>query len=99
MVAFSSLKGKVTSERLARIAKAYANNRPLIQRILNATFVIYVLGTTYYGMSGAGRKVSSKLGKGKVKADGKPTGGKSERVAVRNLLNLLNLSQISNVFR
>lgn len=86
MVAFSSLRGKATSERLARISKAYANNRPLVQRILNISFVLYVLSTTYYSMSGGGRKDSSKQGKGKARTGGKPTDGKPERVAVRILL-------------
>lgn len=87
MVAFSSLRGKATSERLARISKAYANNRPIVQRILNISFVLYVLSTTYYSMSGGGRKDSSKQGKGKTRTGGKPTAdGRPERVAVCILL-------------
>jgi ATP-binding cassette subfamily D (ALD) long-chain fatty acid import protein len=85
MAAFSPLRSKAAQDRLAHISKIYATNRPLIQRILNISFVLYVLGTTYYGLSGGGRK-----GKGKA-VEGKPD-RKPERVAVR-------LSSIISFFR
>lgn len=83
MAAFSSLGGKPAEDHLARISKIYANNRPLIQRFLNISFVLYVLGTTYYGLSGGGRGGKSKKGKGKMTVEGK-TDGKPDRVAVRS---------------
>lgn len=82
MAAFSTLRGKAAQEQLARISKIYANNRPLIQRVLNIGLVLYAIGSTYYGLSGAGRGGSSRKGKGKAKSDEKPDDGKPERVAV-----------------
>ncbi|KAF5356115.1 hypothetical protein D9756_004051 [Leucocoprinus leucothites] len=81
MAAFSTLRGKAAQEKLAYLSKNYASNRPLIQKVLNISFVLYVLGTTYYGLSGGGRGGKSRKGKGKVAIDGRPD-GRSERVAV-----------------
>ncbi|KXN81130.1 ATP-binding cassette sub-family D member 2 [Leucoagaricus sp. SymC.cos] len=81
MAAFSTLRGRLAQERIARISRTYANNRPLIQGVLNISFVFYVLGTTYYGLSGGGRGGKSREGKGKSSAEGKQD-GKPDRVAV-----------------
>jgi ATP-binding cassette subfamily D (ALD) long-chain fatty acid import protein len=83
MAAFSTLRGKAAQDRLARISKIYASNRPLIQRVLNINFVLYVLGTTYYGLSGGGRGAKSRKRKGNASEEHKPVDGKPERVAVR----------------
>ncbi|KAJ3718391.1 ABC transporter transmembrane region 2-domain-containing protein [Lentinula raphanica] len=51
MAVFSTTKTKDFNELLARLSKHYTLHRPLIQRILNISFVIYVLQTTYKGFS------------------------------------------------
>ncbi|KAF9455019.1 adrenoleukodystrophy protein [Macrolepiota fuliginosa MF-IS2] len=82
MAAFSTLRGKHTKEQLARISKLYASHRPLIQRVLNISFVFYALGTTYYGFSGGQRRSGSGKVKGKARADGRPEEAKPDKVAV-----------------
>ncbi|KAH7880360.1 ABC transporter transmembrane region 2-domain-containing protein [Lentinula edodes] len=51
MAALSTSRTKEFLELLDGIFKHYAAHRPLIQRILNISFVLYVLGTTYKGFS------------------------------------------------
>ncbi|KAJ3900827.1 ABC transporter transmembrane region 2-domain-containing protein [Lentinula edodes] len=51
MAALSTSRTKEFLELLDGISKHYAAHRPLIQRILNISFVLYVLGTTYKGFS------------------------------------------------
>ncbi|KAJ3764315.1 ABC transporter transmembrane region 2-domain-containing protein [Lentinula raphanica] len=51
MAVLSTTKTKDFNELLARLSKHYTLHRPLIQRILNISFVIYVLQTTYKGFS------------------------------------------------
>ncbi|KAJ4489624.1 adrenoleukodystrophy protein [Lentinula edodes] len=51
MAALSTSRTKEILELLDGISKHYAAHRPLIQRILNISFVLYVLGTTYKGFS------------------------------------------------
>ncbi|RDB28994.1 ATP-binding cassette sub-family D member 2 [Hypsizygus marmoreus] len=83
MAAFSTLRSKSFNERFARFSKAYAVHRPLVQRFLNLAFIIYVLGSTYSGLSTRPSSSSSKQGKGKGKA--KPDANESAkppRVAV-----------------
>ena len=81
MVAFSSLRMPAGSnEKVARFMKAYGRHRPVIQRILNISFIFYVLGATYTGLSGK----KSGAGKDRSKRKGNDTqAGKEERVAVR----------------
>ncbi|TFY64759.1 hypothetical protein EVG20_g5840 [Dentipellis fragilis] len=68
--------------QIARLAATYSNHRPVIQRGLTAGFVLYVLGTTYRGLSARPSKPSSSR-KGKGKADGKGgETGKPPKVAV-----------------
>lgn len=73
--------------RAAEFAKAYSNHRPLVQRGLTAGFVLYVLGTTYRGLSA--RPSSSSVRKGKGKGKGKDDSGKPPRVAVRPSIQLV----------
>lgn len=68
--------------RAAEFAKAYSKHRPLVQRGLTAGFILYVLGTTYRGLSAKPSSASSRKGKGK----GKDESGKPPRVAVRPTL-------------
>jgi ATP-binding cassette, subfamily D (ALD), peroxisomal long-chain fatty acid import protein len=80
MAVLSTLRPQLI-EHLAQFTKAYAANRPLIQRCLTTGFVLYVLGNTYRGLSARpnGGANSKRVGKGK----GKETDGKAPRVAVR----------------
>ncbi|KAG6866030.1 hypothetical protein C0991_009439 [Blastosporella zonata] len=85
MAAFFALQTKSFNERLAQFAKSYSVHRPLVQRFLNISFIIYVLTTTYRGL--ASRPPSSK-GKGKAKAE--DGSGKAPRVAVCRILSSLS---------
>lgn len=65
--------------KLAQALKTYSTHRPLVQRVLNVTFIVYILGSTYRVLSGH----SSRSGKERPKKD-KRSGEtvKTERVAV-----------------
>jgi ATP-binding cassette subfamily D (ALD) long-chain fatty acid import protein len=65
--------------KLAQALKTYSAHRPLVQRVLNVTFVVYILGSTYRVLSGH----SSRSGKERPKKD-KRYGEtvRTERVAV-----------------
>jgi len=65
--------------KLAQALKTYSVHRPLVQRVLNVTFIVYILGSTYRVLSGR----SSRSGKERLKKD-KRYGEtvKPERVAV-----------------
>lgn len=81
MAVFSKLRPSDAS--LANFTATYATHRPLIQRCLTSGFVLYVLGTTYRGLSARPSKPSTAVGvsngkKGKAKGGD----GKSPRVAV-----------------
>ncbi|KLO20044.1 hypothetical protein SCHPADRAFT_992162 [Schizopora paradoxa] len=68
--------------QLAAFAKAYASNRPAIQRTLTSGFVVYIVYACYRGLAGKSSAPStSKKGKGKEKADGQGV-TKQTRVAV-----------------
>lgn len=73
---------RANKELIANFTKLYSHHRPFIQRVLNSAFILYVLGTTYRGLSARPAPSSrSSKGNGKGKADGKD--GKAPRVAVR----------------
>ena len=64
---------------LAQALKAYSVHRPLVQRVLNVAFIIYILGSTYTSLSGH----SSRSGKERPKKDKRYRAAvKPERVAV-----------------
>ncbi len=68
-----------SQERVAQLVNAYAKHRPLVQRALTAGFIVYVITTTYRGLSA--RPASSKrTGKKEGESASKP------RVAVRPCL-------------
>lgn len=95
MAALSTSRTKEFLELLDGIFKHYAAHRPLIQRILNISFVLYVLGTTYKGFS------ARPAPKGQLKRN-KDAGNEEEmrrppRVAVC-LLVLLHKSHINHIF-
>ncbi|ESK83486.1 abc fatty acid [Moniliophthora roreri MCA 2997] len=79
MAVLSTLRSKEFKEQLARLSKSYSAHRPLIQRLLNISFVLYVLGTTFKGLSARPTKPS---GKGKGKGKDNKESGKPPRVAV-----------------
>lgn len=62
---------------LAKFATTYASYRPFIQRGLTSGFVIYVLATTYRGLSARPSRPSNASNQ-----KGKGADGKSPRVAV-----------------
>lgn len=68
---------------LAQFAKSYAAHRPIIQRGLTVSFILYVLGATYKGLSvKPSASKSSPGGGGKSRKGGKPGDGKAPKVAV-----------------
>jgi hypothetical protein len=68
-----------SKEKLAQALKTYSAHRPLVQRVLNVTFIVYILSSTYTGLSGH----SSRSGKERPKKDkGYGATVKPERVAV-----------------
>ncbi|KAF9056467.1 ABC transporter transmembrane region 2-domain-containing protein [Panaeolus papilionaceus] len=94
MAALSTLRlSKETNEKLAHLFQVYSKHRPLIQRILNISFVFYALGTLCAGLFLGSPGGSSKSSKRKK---GTPDSGKSERVAVdgvffQRLKNILKI--------
>ncbi|KAF9523580.1 adrenoleukodystrophy protein [Crepidotus variabilis] len=79
MATFSSLRlSTASNEKVVKFFEMYGKHRPAIQRVLNSTFIVYVLFATYTGLSGGSSGVGKSRGK-KGKKDGK---GKQERVAV-----------------
>jgi ATP-binding cassette subfamily D (ALD) long-chain fatty acid import protein len=82
MAVLSTLRSQVLRERLAQFSKVYASHRPAVQRVLNITFVAYVLGSTYLSLSSRSGKQdssSSRKGRGKSKQG---EAGKPAKVAV-----------------
>ncbi|ETW87611.1 ABC transporter [Heterobasidion irregulare TC 32-1] len=66
---------------LGQLARSYSSHRPIIQRALTTSFILYVLGTTYRGLSA--KQSSSSSRKGKDNKGGKGgDAGKPPRVAV-----------------
>ncbi|KAF4572586.1 ATP-binding cassette sub-family D [Pleurotus pulmonarius] len=85
MAAHSTLRSTKLSEHVALLSKTYVKHRPVVQKLLTIGFVVYVLGSTYTGLSG--KPSSSKKGKEKAKeaaetAEKDRSSGKPPRVAV-----------------
>ncbi|PPQ64758.1 hypothetical protein CVT26_002702 [Gymnopilus dilepis] len=55
MATVSQLSSRAKKD-LAHFLKVYAVHRPQVQRLLNISFVVYVLGTTYAGLSSGHKK-------------------------------------------
>ena len=71
-----------SKERIAQLAQSYGRHRPLIQRLLTVSFVIYVVGSTWKGFSARPSSTSSSSSKRKGKGkDGEESASKP-RVAV-----------------
>ncbi|KAH8120463.1 ABC transporter transmembrane region 2-domain-containing protein [Phellopilus nigrolimitatus] len=67
--------------QIAQVTTSYAKHRPVVQRVLTAGFIMYIISSSYLSVSG--RMTSpqtNRKGKGKMKADEKQ--GKHTRVAV-----------------
>jgi len=67
-------------DTFAQFAAVYTQHRPVVQRVLNASFIFYVLFTTYRSVSA--RPTPSARSKGKGKGKGKEDDKKPARVAV-----------------
>ena len=80
-----SVRALSLQERWARLSKTYGAHRPLVQRILNLTFVIYVLGTTYHALSAKPSYPSAKQRKGKGVQEGE--NARPPRVAVSSSMS------------
>ncbi|KAJ7596729.1 ABC transporter transmembrane region 2-domain-containing protein [Mycena floridula] len=72
---------KELGQQIAKFSKTYSQNRPLIQRCLNAAFICYVLGSTYKSIAARPASSSSSSKKAKAKAN-ESKSGKAPRVAV-----------------
>ncbi|KAF9478026.1 adrenoleukodystrophy protein [Pholiota conissans] len=81
MASFPSLRlSQRSNERLANAAKVYMAHRPVVQRILNISFIAFILGSSYVGISSKpSANQSSRKGRSKK---GKDNGDRQERVAV-----------------
>src|ERR1700722_20663168 len=81
MAILSTLRSTNLNKQLAHSAEVYVRHRPTIQRFIVGGFVLYVLGTTYRGLSArpnVSRNVAKRVkGGSDSKGDGKP-----QRVAV-----------------
>jgi hypothetical protein len=81
MAILSTLRSSNINKQLAKAAQVYVKHRPVVQKTIVTGFVLYVLGTTYRGLSARSSSPPSAHKKGKGKAGGK-SDGKSPRVAV-----------------
>ncbi|KIM47919.1 hypothetical protein M413DRAFT_15990 [Hebeloma cylindrosporum] len=81
-----------SKEKLAQALKIYAVHRPLVQRVLNVTFIVYILGSTYTGLSGHSSRSGKERSK-KLKGNGERV--KPERVAVDTLF----FQRLSSILR
>ena len=72
-----------SKERVAQLVAAYAKHRPLVQRGLTASFVIYVISTTYKSLAARPQSTSSVSSKRKGKGKEGDGASKPARVAVR----------------
>ena len=78
-----------SKERIAQLAQSYGRHRPLIQRLLTVSFVVYVVGSTWKGFSARPSSTSSSSSKRKGKGkDGEESASKP-RVAVSGSFALL----------
>ncbi|KAJ7630529.1 ABC transporter transmembrane region 2-domain-containing protein [Roridomyces roridus] len=74
-----TLRTQQLNQLISRLSAQYTAHRPAIQRILNAAFAVYVLGSTYRGLSARPSSPRKDKGKGKKKDD---DSGKPPRVAI-----------------
>lgn len=66
---------------LKQATATYAAHRPVVQRIITTTFILYVVGTSYNAFIRPGSSGNSSRGGRKSKSDAKK-GGKAPRVEV-----------------
>jgi ATP-binding cassette subfamily D (ALD) long-chain fatty acid import protein len=81
MASFPSLRlSQRSNERLANAAKVYMAHRPMVQRVLNISFIAFILASSYFGVSSKpSANQSTRKGKSKKGKDGEH---KPNRVAV-----------------
>jgi len=97
MAVFSTLRTKQLNKEFDKLSASYLRHRPLVQRVLNISFVLYVLGTTLRGLSSRPAKPSSAVSK-KGKGKGKDDSSDKPRVAVSLPYNTFHfISQPSQV--
>ncbi|KAK0198494.1 adrenoleukodystrophy protein [Armillaria mellea] len=80
----SALRAQDFRNHYVQFGRWYSAHRPLVQRVINIAFIVYVLGSTFRGLSGkGGSSRSGKSRKGKGSKGGKDDDDKkSTRVAV-----------------
>ncbi|KAK0245879.1 adrenoleukodystrophy protein [Armillaria nabsnona] len=80
----SALRAQDFRNHYVQFGRWYSAHRPLVQRVINIAFIVYVLGSTFRGLSGkGGSSRSNKSRKGKGSKGGKDDDDKkSTRVAV-----------------
>ncbi|KAL0950734.1 hypothetical protein HGRIS_007508 [Hohenbuehelia grisea] len=83
MAAFSKFSSSTWNQYASRLSKAYVARRPIVQRLLTISFVLYVLGSTYHGLAGKPtKKPKTKEGGDKGSEQPSSSTGKPQRVAV-----------------
>lgn len=80
----SNLRSPAVTDQFRRFSNLYVSHRPFVQRFLTVSFIFYVLGSTYRGLSA---RPSTSKSKQKGKGDGNEgqQTGKPARVAVRSI--------------
>lgn len=95
MAVHSTLRSDL-QKTFAHFSKGYAKHRPVVQRILNILFALYVIGSTYRGIAarpgkppssssshtGGGGESTKGKGRGKSKGGSTNDPNKPQRVAV-----------------
>ncbi|KAI0757314.1 ABC transporter transmembrane region 2-domain-containing protein [Daedaleopsis nitida] len=84
-----------SKERVAQLVNAYAQHRPLVQRVLTVSFVIYVVSSTYRGLSA--RPTSSDSSSSKRKSKGKDGEGNASKPRVA--VDALFYQRLSRILR
>ncbi|KIK71371.1 hypothetical protein GYMLUDRAFT_186063 [Collybiopsis luxurians FD-317 M1] len=95
MAVLSTLRSQEFKKHLDQLSKLYAARRPLIQRVLNISFVLYVLGTTYRGFvsrpAPLGSSSKQKKSKGKDEDSGRPPRVAVDALFYRRLRHILSI--------
>ncbi|EAU92657.2 adrenoleukodystrophy protein [Coprinopsis cinerea okayama7 len=69
-------------EQFAQFAQSYSKHRPTVQRVLNISFIIYTLGSTYLSLTSRSGKVSDDSGRKGRRGKGKAGENKPTKVEV-----------------
>lgn len=92
-VSSKTLRSQQLNQLITRLSANYVAHRPAIQRILNAAFALYVVGSTYRGLSARPSAPKRDKGKGKRKDDepGKPPKVAVDALFYRRLSEILRI--------